>query len=122
MRARAFTRDLVALGAARYADAIALHAYPWGRYGAEAWDSYRRELAFHADAWDLPVWITETGTALTRTALSRSTWARPTGCSSGAGVERIFWFALTDQKDGPFGIAGRPGEGALRAFALDRPD
>ena len=118
VRARAFTRDLVALGAARYADAIALHAYPWGRYGADVWNSYRRELAFHADAWDLPVWITETGHRTTEHGTQSEYLRAAYQLFVSAGVERIFWFALTDQKDGRFGIAGRPAQAALRTFVF----
>jgi hypothetical protein len=122
VRARVFTRDLVALGARGYADAISLHAYPWGTYGPGVWDSYRRELAFHTDAWDLPVWITETGHRANENG-SQSAYLRAAyRLFVDAGVERIFWFALTDQKDGPFGIRGRPAQQALRGFVFERRD
>ena len=120
VRARAFTRALVDLDARRYADAISLHAYPWGTYGPRVWASYRRELAFHAGAWDLPVWITETGHRTTENGTQSEYLRAAYRLFVEAGVEGIFWFALTDQKDGRFGIRGRPAQGALRAFALAR--
>jgi hypothetical protein len=118
VRARAFTRDLVALGARRYADGISLHAYPWGRYGPDVWASYRRELAFHAETWDLPVWITETGHRRNEHGTQAGYLRAAYRLFVEAGVERIFWFALTDQKDGPFGIRGRPAQQALRDFVF----
>jgi hypothetical protein len=115
-RARAFTKELVAAGAPQSADAISLHAYPWGTYGSRIWASYARELAFHADAWQLPVWITETGHRANEPG-SQSAYLREAyTLFAAAGVERVFWFALTDQKDGPFGIRARPAQQALRAF------
>ena len=122
VRARAFTRELVALGARRYADAISLHAYPWGTYGPTVWASYRRELAFHADAWGLPVWITETGHRTSENGTQSAYLRAAYRLFVEAGVERIFWFALTDQKDGPFGIRGRPAQEALRSFVFERRD
>ena len=35
-----------------------------------------------------------------------------------AGIQHIFWFSITDQPDGSFGLRDRPVEAALRAFAL----
>jgi hypothetical protein len=116
VRARAFTRELVALGAAEYADGISVHAYPWGTYGPTVWASYRTELAFHAAAWRRPVWITETGHRANENGTQSEYLRAAYALFVAAGVERIFWFALTDQKDGPFGIAGKPAQGALRAF------
>jgi hypothetical protein len=120
VRARAFTRELVSLGAPRNADAISLHAYPWGTYGPTVWASYRRELAFHREAWGLPVWITETGHRSNESG-SQSAYVRSAyRLFAEAGVERVFWFALTDQKDGPFGIRGRPAQRVLREFVESR--
>jgi hypothetical protein len=116
VRAKTFTRELVHLGAANYADAISVHAYPWGTYGPTVWASYRSELAFHARAWGKPVWITETGHRANENGTQSEYLREAYALFLEADVERIFWFAMTDQKDGPFGIAGKPAQQALRAF------
>ena len=114
---RSFTTQLIALGAARYADAISLHAYPWGRHDGPVWTSYEAELRFQAGAWAKPVWITETGQRAsdgwTQTAYMETAY----GLFAGAGIRHIFWFSITDQPDGDFGLRGRPVEAAMRAFA-----
>ncbi|MGH2467399.1 MAG: GH39 family glycosyl hydrolase, partial [Candidatus Limnocylindrales bacterium] len=118
---RSFTNDLLALGAARYADAISLHAYPWGRADPAVVASYQAELRFQAQAWGKPVWITETGTRATDPG-TQGTYAQVAyGLLVGAGVRHIFWFSITDQPDGAFGLRGRPVEATLRAFALAHP-
>lgn len=118
---RSFTTQLVALGAARYADAISLHAYPWGRHDGPVWTSYAAELRFQAQAWSKPVWITETGQRAsdgwTQTAYLETAY----GLFARAGIRHIFWFSITDQPDGDFGLRGRPVEAAMRAFALAHP-
>src|SRR5262249_52514106 len=111
------TEQLVALGAARYADAIALHAYAWGRDDAVVWDSYRAELAFQAQAWQLPVWITETGSRTTD-AQTQSSYAEAAySVFVDAGARPVFWFADTDLADGTFGLRGRPIESTLLQLA-----
>lgn len=118
---RAFTTALVALGAPRYADAISLHAYPWGRDEPAVWTSYDAEVRFQAQAWQKPVWITETGTRATDPG-SQSGYANAAyRLFVGAGVTHVFWFSITDQPDGTFGLRGRPVEATLRAFALGHP-
>lgn len=118
---RAFTTGLLALGAARYADAISLHAYPWGQADPSVLASYQAELPFQAQAWGKPVWITETGTRATDPG-SQGAYAQAAyGLFVGAGVRHIFWFSITDQPDGTFGLRGRPVEATLRAFALAHP-
>ena len=115
---RSFTTDLVALGAAKYADAISLHAYPWGLDDEAVWISYRAELRFEQQAWAKPVWITETGQRTTDTATQTAYMETAYSLFVQAGVRHIFWFSITDQPDGEFGLRGRPVESALRFFAL----
>jgi hypothetical protein len=115
---RSFTTDLVALGAARYADAISLHAYPWGRQDGAVWTSYEDELRFQERAWAKPVWITETGQRASDDGTQSEYMKAAYDLFVQAGVRQIFWFSITDQLDGDFGLRGRPIEAAMRAFAL----
>jgi hypothetical protein len=115
---RAFSSDLVGLGARQYADAISLHAYPWGRFDAAVWTSYRQEVGFQEATWGKPVWITETGQRETDSATQTDYMNAAYSVFAATGVGQIFWFSITDQPDGEFGLRGRPVEGALRAFAL----
>jgi hypothetical protein len=116
---RAFTTELVALGSPRYADAISLHAYPWGHDDAALWASYQQELRFQAQAWQRPVWITETGTRATDPGTQSGYAEKAYSILVGAGVDHLFWFSITDQPDGAFGLRGRPVESTLRSFVLD---
>lgn len=121
------TTQLIALGAPRYADAISLHAYPWGRHDAPVWSSYEAELRFQEQAWGKPVWITETGQRASDGWTQAAYLEAAYGLFVRAGVRHIFWFSITDQPDGDFGLRGRPVEAAMRAFALahlwdDAPD
>jgi hypothetical protein len=85
------------------------------------WDSYRAELRFQAEAWKKPVWITETGQR------ASDAWTQSAYLDAAydlfvqAGVRHIFWFSITDQRDGDFGLRGRPVESAMRTFALAHP-
>ncbi len=118
---RAFTTSLIDLGARRWADAVSVHAYPWGRDDQRVWSSYVDELRFQADAWQLPVWVTETGSRATD-GVSQSAYAEAAyALFAGAGVRHIFWFSITDQGDGAFGLRGRPVEATLRGLALADP-
>ncbi len=118
---REFTAQLLALGARRYADAISLHAYPWGRDDAAVWSSYSAELQFQAHAWRLPVWISETGTRTTDAGTQSSYAEKAYALFVRAGAGHVFWFADTDQPDGSFGLRGRAVQSTLRAFALAHP-
>ena len=84
---RSFTTQLVAMGAAHYADAISLHAYPWGRNDPSVWASYLAELEFHEQAWSLPVWITETGTRASDTGTQSQYMQSAYSLFLGAGVD-----------------------------------
>jgi hypothetical protein len=119
---RSFTTQLVAMGAAHYADAISLHAYPWGRDDPTVWASYLAELKFHEQTWGLPVWITETGTRASDTGTQSQYMQAAYQLFLGAGVDHIFWFSITDQSDGDFGLRGRPVETVLRQFASSHPE
>ncbi|HEX5451052.1 MAG TPA: hypothetical protein VFW86_01565, partial [Candidatus Limnocylindrales bacterium] len=116
---RDFTSQLVALGAPAWADAISLHAYPWGAGNAAAWSSYRAEVAFQAAAWHRPVWITETGQRASdgdQVAYARTAYP----ILAAAGARAIFWFSDTDQPDGDFGVRDQPVESTLRSLTLGR--
>jgi len=115
---RAFSSSLVAMGARQYADAISLHAYPWGRWDGSVWTSYADEVAFQEQTWAKPVWITETGQRATDGATQTDYMAAAYSTFVQAGIQHIFWFSITDQPDGSFGLRDRPVEAALRAFAL----
>ena len=118
---RSFSTDLLALGAARYADAISLHAYSWDVDDEAVWTSYEDELSFEGQAWSKPVWITETGQRSTDAESQAAYMAMAYRLFVSAGVGHIFWFSITDQPDGEFGLRGRPVESALRLFALENP-
>lgn len=115
---RAFSTDLVAMGARQFADAISLHAYPWGRFDDAVWTSYRQEVGFQEGTWGKPVWITETGQRATDSATQTDYMNSAYSVFEQAGVGHLFWFSITDQPDGAFGMRGRPIEAALKAFAL----
>jgi hypothetical protein len=115
---RALTGDLLSLGAARYADAISLHGYPWGHNDSALWTSYREELRFQQNAWAKPVWITETGARAIDPGTQTAYLATAYSLFMESGVRETFWFSITDQPDGNFGLRGRPVESALHAFAL----
>lgn len=112
----AFSSQLVALGARRYADAVSVHAYPWGRTDASVWASYGVELAFQSATWRLPVWITETGTRATDPGTQVAYADTAYSLFLRADVRHVFWFSITDQPDGAFGARGRPVEAALASF------
>ena len=122
VRARAFSRELVALGArdtpTRF-HSMHTRGAPIGRVSGPRTAASSH---FHADAWDLPVWITETGHRTNEHGTQSEYLRAAYRLFSEAGVERIFWFALTDQKDGPFGIRGRPAQQALRTFVFQGRD
>jgi hypothetical protein len=115
---RQFSKDLVRLGAANDADAISLHAYPWGAYGDAVWASYVAELNFQRDLWGKPAWVTETGHRANESGSQIDYLVAAYRLFMDDGVDRVFWFALTDQPDGEFGIEGRPVQAALRDFVL----
>ncbi len=117
----AFTDRLVALGARRYADAISVHAYAWGHPDAAVWASYLAELRLQEAAWQLPVWITETGARTTDSGTQSAYVQAAYDLFVRAGVAGIFWFSDTDQSQGTFGLRGRPVEATLRAFADANP-
>ena len=117
-RMRQFSEDLVRLGAADDADAISLHAYPWGAYGDAVWASYVAELNFQRDLWGKPAWITETGHRANESGSQSEYLVATYRLLIDQGVDHVFWFALTDQPDGEFGIEGRPAQAALRDFVL----
>lgn len=118
---RAFSTQLVALGARRYADAVSIHAYPWGETDVAVWNSYRAELAFQSATWRLPVWITETGTRATDPGTQSAYADAAYRLFLAAGVRHVFWFSITDQPDGAFGARGRAVETALASFARAHP-
>ena len=111
---RQFSTDLVRLGAAAAADAISLHAYPWGVYDEAVQESYEAELTFQRETWGLPVWITETGHRANEGGTQDGYLVAAYRLFLDAGVDRLFWFSLSDQPDGEFGIDGRPAQAALR--------
>ena len=111
---RQFSTDLVRLGAAAEADAISLHAYPWGVYDDAVQASYQDELTFQRETWGLPVWITETGHRANERGTQDGYLVAAYRLFLDAGVDRLFWFSLSDQPDGEFGIHGRPAQAALR--------
>jgi hypothetical protein len=120
-RMRAFTTDLTALGAPRYADAISLRAYPWGRSDASVWGSYDAELRFQEQAWQRPAWITETGTRASENVAQGAYLEAAYSLFVRDGVQTIFWFSITDQRDGDFGLRGRPVAAVLHAFTAANP-
>jgi hypothetical protein len=57
-----FTQTVVNLGGMNYCDAIALHAYPYGKYAAKyAGNAYVSSLKNYIKTTGKDVWITETG-------------------------------------------------------------
>jgi len=57
-----FTQTVVNLGGMNYCDAIALHAYPYGKYAAKyAGNAYAISLKNYTETTGKDVWITETG-------------------------------------------------------------
>jgi hypothetical protein len=111
----AFTRRLVALGAPAWADAVSVHAYPWGPGGPDVWSSYEAELRFQAEAWGRPAWVTETGQRASDG--DQATYAQAAyPALDAAGAQAIFWFSITDQPDGDFGLRGQPVESVLQAL------
>ncbi len=57
-----FTQTLVNLGGMNYCDAIALHAYPYGKYATKyAGNAYISSLENYTKTTGKEVWITETG-------------------------------------------------------------
>ena len=57
-----FAQTVVNLGGMNYCDAVALHAYPYGKYAAKyAGDSYVSSLRKFTEITGKDVWITETG-------------------------------------------------------------
>ena len=43
-RDRQFADRLLRLGAAKFVDAISVHAYDWGAYGNWVWDAFEQSL------------------------------------------------------------------------------
>lgn len=115
--AEAFSAKLAARGAARFADAVSVHAYPWGDYqDVSRLDAYQLSVRFHARVWGRPVWITETGHRRSEAGTQSGYLADAYGALLGAGARKIVWFSLYDARDGTFGIAGQPAQTAMAAY------
>jgi hypothetical protein len=114
--AERFSRRLAAKGAARYADAVSVHAYGWGDYGPDRLDAFARSIRLHRKVWNRPVWVTEIGHRTTDPGSQSGFLTATYGALLGAGAERIVWFAMKDARDGRFGIVGREVQTTMREY------